>query len=242
VSPVGGLLFFAIFPIIFTAWGWRYVVIPLLWPTIKFGFRLIMVLTWIGFGVGITGTGWFYRAFGFGLGDVIYSMAPTPKMGQHSRWERENSITPEGDYMVDWREKRHLSPLPEDWDGPVEHTSSPFLLLFACVGMVGVCVAVRAAERRRHAIDEMGATPRARQEVLARVERTMARQESRSPRRQQESVPTGWTVQEYADFVSALKHLGFTSKTIKTVESRVSGTLEEKIRQALRQLTQEHNV
>ena len=108
-------LFIALFVLVFTAWGWRLVLIPVGRVLIPLLWKTLMFLVWTGFAGAVLMMPVTYRTFGWDLSDVL--LAPVPELREKHRREREENYDPSGMYEPGWREKRGLPPLPEDWDG-----------------------------------------------------------------------------------------------------------------------------
>lgn len=84
----------ALFPVFGTYWGWRNIVIPYLWPCIKFGFAASRVLWWVGFV-------WFVVS----LNPFTYHVwGRTPLNGWIADFmEYDRNVTPEGGWEPGWQ-------------------------------------------------------------------------------------------------------------------------------------------
>lgn len=232
------LLLFLIVPIVFTAWGWQHIINPILWPLLKLWGRLLVIVVWVGFAFSITGSGWFYRAFGVGMGDLIIALAPSEKARHYAIWHREDTITLDGHWEPHWREHHGLPSLPPDWEGPIEHALSAWWLPVILLVIVGAVYVLTKMESMRQARRAATHSSKGITERLAQLGALMGTVDvSRLPARQTVlPVP----VQNVSDkeFEGALKGLGFKITEIRRVAPMCQGvTLESRLIEALKLLT-----
>ena len=140
-------LFIVLFVLIFTAWGWRLVLIPVGRVLIPLLWKTLMFLVWTGFAGAVLMMPVTYRTFGWDLSDVL--LAPVPELREKHRREREENYDPSGMYTPGWRGKRGLRPLPMDWDGEGVHILPKWSVVPAGAGLVALVVAGRRRLRQR---------------------------------------------------------------------------------------------
>lgn len=149
MHPIVVLLAFMIVPVIFTAWGWRHIIIPIGVPIAKMAWWSLIVIIWLGFAVGVTQSGWFYRAFGFcPAWTFLEAFSPNP---QQVRWKLENSVRPDGGWEPNWREIEGYDPLPPNWDGTPKSLLPAWSFPIVCVGIgiAGLKMRRRQAQKQR---------------------------------------------------------------------------------------------
>ena len=134
-------LFIAFFVLIFTAWGWRLVLIPVGRVLVPLLWKTLMFLVWTGFAGAVLMMPVTYRTFGWDLSDVL--LAPVPELREKHRREREENYAPSGMFEPGWRAKRGLPPLPEDWDGQGVHALPKWSVVPMGVGLAALVIAGR---------------------------------------------------------------------------------------------------
>ncbi len=129
-------IFIAMFVLVFTAWGWRLVLIPVGRVLIPLIWKTLMFLVWTGFAGAVLMMPVTYRTFGWDLSDVL--LAPVPELREKHRREREENYNPSGMHEPGWRAKRGLPPLGTRWDGSGPHLLPGWSLLPIGAGLVFV--------------------------------------------------------------------------------------------------------
>jgi hypothetical protein len=142
----------AVFFLVFTAWGWRWVIIPVGVPLLSLFFRVLRFVIWFGFFWGVLDSTFSYRLFGTGP-TIALSHIVLGKSGQQLRWEMENASAPDGRPAPNWRVKRHLRPLPKDWDGEGEHILPSGSLWVLLGGILALWIRSVVRRRRRREME-----------------------------------------------------------------------------------------
>lgn len=133
---------FAVFAIVFTVWGWKHVLAPLgyiLAKVVTNGFRLLI---WTGFVCALLAMPGVYRTWGVDIGDLI-TFPLDPDLRAQYLEQRENRITPEGNFEPGWRTKRH-----QPWDGKRHHSWPTWTIILPVVGIYGLVRLTRRKNKR----------------------------------------------------------------------------------------------
>ena len=128
-------LFIALFVLVFTAWGWRLVLIPVGRVLIPLLWKTLMFLVWTGFAGAVLMMPVTYRTFGWDLTDVL--LAPVPELREKHRREREENYEPvRGCTSPGGGRSEGLPRLPDDWDGEGQHALPAWSLIPAAIGIL----------------------------------------------------------------------------------------------------------
>lgn len=110
------------FPVLFTSWGWRRVLIPFVWPCIKLLFKAIIFTWWFGFINVLFWTPLTYRTWGFTMIHLLYKIGGSPTEQYRFYREYEMNHTFSSVPEVNWRHWHNLPELPLDWQWSPDST------------------------------------------------------------------------------------------------------------------------